>query len=130
MAAGRFVYKRISRARTAYGVTQHRAMIVTAKTFRDLPLQGVPVAVHRGRSGRRVSVTMGPADPVTVEEVLARRVGMPWPRTGRNYSYFEGTGLERLFRPGSVRWPFTFYDVDNPDALLAAINRAQTGSTW
>jgi len=125
MAGGRFIWKRISHGRTAYGVTGDRAMIVTPTSFRDLPLRGVPVSVHRSHGGRRASIIMGTLDPVPERAgfLAGRRL-----RSSRATAMYANTGMEPLMRSGV--WPFAFYDVDNPDALLAAIDRARTPSTW
>lgn len=125
MVAGRFIYKRISHGRTAYGVTRDRAIIVTPTSFRDLPLAGVPITVHRGRNRRRASVVMATPDfSPRPAGLLGTRRG----RSARSAAMYANTGLEPLMR--SAVWPFAFYDVDNPDAMLAAIDRARTGSSW
>jgi hypothetical protein len=123
--AGRFVYKRYSHGRTAYGVTRDRALIVTPTSFRDQPLAGVPVTVYRSHGGRRATVLMSTPD------VMPPRVGVLGTRRSRSaraYAMYANTGMEPLMR--SAVWPFAFYDVDNPDAMLAAIDQARTGSTW
>ena len=125
MVAGRFVYKRISHGRTAYGVTRDRALIVTPTTFRDLPLSGVPITVQRSHGGRRASVIMGTPDAVPGR---AGVLGTRRYRSARAYAMYANTGMEPLMR--SAIWPFAFYDVDNPDAMLAAIDRARTVSSW
>lgn len=127
LLAGRFFYKRFSRKRTAYGVTQDRAMIVTARSFRDLPLRGVPISIHRSRGGRRASVTMGGPEPSASPGLRVIRRMVP------SYAMFANTGLEPYIRSTqfqSVQFPFAFYDVDDPEALLAAVDRARTGNSW
>lgn len=102
-----------------------RAIIATPTTFRDRPLSGVPVSVHRGRGGRRGCVILGMADSPTERArfLSGRRL-----RSGRRYAMYANTGMEPLMRSGV--WPFAFYDVDNPDAMLAAIDQARIGNTW
>jgi len=124
MVAGRFVWKRISNGRTAYGVTRDRAIIVTPTSFRDVPLRGVPITVQRSRGGRRASVTMATPEPAPVAGILGTRRT----RSARAYAMYANTGMEPLMR--SAVWPFGFYDVDNPDAMLAAIDRARTPNSW
>jgi hypothetical protein len=124
-AVGRFVYKRVSHGRTAYGVTRDRAILVTPRTVRDLPLSGVPISVHRSRNGRRASVVMATPDHAPAPGGL---LGTRRPRSARSAAMYANTGMEPLMR--SAVWPFAFYDVDNPDAMLAAIDRARTGSSW
>ena len=120
MAVGRFFVKRYRSARTAYGVTSDRAMIVTRGSFRDLQLRGAPMTVRRTRAGR-ASVTLGTVDPGSGYSFLGRS-------RRRQYAQYANTGMEPLMR--SAVWPFAFYDVDNPDAMLAAIDRARAGSSW
>jgi len=118
MVAGRFVYKAISHTRTAYGVTGDRALIITSRTFRDLPLAGMPISVQRSRDGRRASVVMG-------LERGAIRTGLFSGRRAGSYAMYANTGMEPLMR--SAVWPFAFYDVPDPEPMLAAIDRARTG---
>lgn len=125
IVAGRFVYKRISHGRTAYGVTGDRAIIVTPTSFRDLPLRDVPITVRRSRNGRRASVVMTTPD---FSSVSGGFLGLNRRRSARSAAMYANTGMEPLMR--SAVWPFAFYDVDNPDAMLAAIDRARTGSSW
>jgi hypothetical protein len=123
VVAGRFLVKRYQHRHTAYGVTQDRAMIVTPRSFRDLQLRGVPLNVERSRDGRRVSVIMSTPRPDRSYSFLGRR------RPSQAYAArLANTGLEPLMR--SAPFPFAFYDVENPDALLAAIDRARTPGSW
>jgi hypothetical protein len=119
--AGRFLVKRYQHRHTAYGVTQDRAMIVTPRVFRDLPLRGVPVNVQRSRDGRRVSVIMSTPEPDLSYGFLGRR--RPSQAAAARYA---NSGLEPLMR--SAPFPFAFYDVEDPDGLLAALERARTAT--
>jgi hypothetical protein len=120
--AGRFVYKRYQHRHTAYGVTSDRAIVVTPRSFRDLSLRGVPVTVYRSRDGRRVSVIMSQVQPQATSSFLGRQ------RSSRVYERYADTGMEPLMR--SAQFPFAFYDVEEPEALLAAIERARTQDSW
>jgi hypothetical protein len=111
VVAGRFLVKRYQHRHTAYGVTQDRAMIVTPRSFRDLPLRGVPLSVERSRDGRRVSVIMSSPEPDLSYGFLGRR--RPTRAASARYA---NTGLEPLMR--SAPFPFAFYDVEDPQALL------------
>jgi hypothetical protein len=46
------------------------------------------------------------------------------------YARYANTGMEPMVR--SVAWPFAFYDVTDPEPMLAAIDQARTGTldTW
>jgi hypothetical protein len=123
VVAGRFLVKRYQHRHTAYGVTQDRAMIVTPRVFRDLPLRGVPLNVERSRDGRRVSVIMSTPEPDRSYSFLGRR------RPSQAYAgRYANTGLEPLMR--SAPFPFAFYDVEDPESLLAALDRARTPNSW
>ena len=97
---GRFVYKRRKKLRTAYGVTNDRAIVAVGDTsLTEMPIKQVATSQHRTRDGRHVSVTFGD-------------VGRPWERV------YGNTGME-VFGWGAT--PVAFYDVSEPDALLAAL---------
>jgi hypothetical protein len=123
MVAGRFLVKRYQHRHTAYGVTPDRAMIVTPRSFRDQPLRGVPLSVERSRDGRRVSVIVSTPEPDRSYSFLGRR--RPTRAASARYA---NTGLEPLIR--SASFPFAFYDVEDPQPLLAALDRARTRSSW
>ncbi len=123
MVAGRFLYKRYQHRHTAYGVTRDRAMIVTPRSFRDQPLRGVPVIVKRSRNGRRVSMIVSTPEPESPYTFLGKR--RPSQAAAARYA---NTGMEPLMR--SAQFPFAFYEVADPDRLLAAIDRARMPSSW
>jgi len=113
--AGRFVYKRFQHRHTAYGVTQYRAMIVTPRSFRDLPLRGVSLTVERSRDGRRVSMIVSTPEPDRLYGFLGRR--RP---SQAAYARYANTGMEPLMR--SAQFPFAFYDVEDSQGLLGALD--------
>jgi hypothetical protein len=123
MVAGRFLYKRYQHRHTAYGVTPDRAMIVTPRSFRDQPLRGMPLTVERNRNGRRISVTMSAPEPDRPYGFLGRR--RP---SQAAYARYANTGMDLFMR--SAQFPFAFYDVEDPEALLAALERARIASPW
>jgi len=115
MVVGRFFYKRYRKGRTVYGITSQRALILQSQAFADLPLRQQPVTVRRTRDGRHASVMFGNA-------VIPRR--NPAFRSSATW-YYANTGLDpMLIRGGNV--PFAFYDVADPDAMLAALDQARS----
>jgi hypothetical protein len=111
--AGRFAYKRYRKGRTSYGITTQRALVVTAQTFADMPLQHQPVTVRRTRDGRHASVVFG--------STPSPGRGSPFRASGSWYC--ANTGLDPLARGAGL--PFAFYDVADPDAMLAALEQAR-----
>jgi hypothetical protein len=105
---GRFIYKRYRKTRTAYGITSQRALIAVGASVRTKsPLQGQPIWVTRSWNGRHASVEIGGPVGVAIEASAAN------------------TGLgARPYRRGEI--PFTFYDVEHPDVMLNALERAGT----
>jgi hypothetical protein len=122
MVAGRFLYKRYQHRHTVYGVTQDRAMIVTPRSFRDQPLRGRPLTVERSRNRRRVSVTMSDPLPDQGYGFLGRR------RSQAAYARYANTGMDLFMR--SAQFPFAFYDVEDAEGLLAALERARAANPW
>lgn len=113
---GRFAYKRYRKSRTAYGITSQRALIADPRSFADMPLQQQPVMVRRSRDGRHASVMFGTtASPAR---------GSPFRRSAT--WYYANTGMDPLARGASL--PFAFYDVADPDAMLAALDQARTAT--
>lgn len=124
---GRFVYKRYRKRRTVYGVTRERAVIAVGRSFSDMPLKTVSISVHRSRSGRRASVTFG--DVAGQVQGVSRRLMR---RRASYGAFYANTGLELMARGGTLM-PFAFYDVAEPDAMLAALDQARTSdrtSEW
>jgi len=99
--------------RTAYGITTRRALIVAAQTFADIPLQHEPVTVRRTGDGRHASVIFG--------STVGPGRGSPFRASAS--SYYANTGLEPWARNAGL--PFAFYDVADPDSMLAALDRAR-----
>lgn len=113
-AAGRFAYKRYRKGRTAYGITTQRAVIADPRSFSDMPLQHQPVTVRRTRDGRHASVLFGTAVGPGLSSAF--RKSATW--------YYANTGMDPLARGAGL--PFAFYDVADPDAMLAALDQART----
>jgi hypothetical protein len=114
LVAGRLFYKSYRKRRTAYAITNYRALIVRPRSFAELPLRDQPVTIKRSRDSRHVSVTFGNA--------FLRDNG--WVRPWGGYVPRPNTGMELMF-PG-IRQPFAFYDVASPDAMLRALDQART----
>lgn len=110
--AGRFAYKRYRKGRTAYGITSQRALIAEPQSVSDMPLAQQPVTVRRAHDGRHASVLFGsPAGRGS-----AFRGSMTW--------YYANTGMDLFARGANL--PFAFYDVADPDAMLAALDQARS----
>jgi hypothetical protein len=108
MLFGRFVYKRRTKLRTMYGLTNERILIaVTARSRRESPIKGIETGITRSRDGSHVSVTFGPQ-----------------PTYGRGY-YSPNTGMNVF--SGNAAGGLAFYDVADADQLLAALETAQRG---
>jgi hypothetical protein len=107
MIAGRFVYKRRRKQRTAYGLTEERALVAVGdSSLSDTPTKYAPASIRRARNGRHVSVTFGGG-------------GGPWrvyANTGMDFFDWRGAG------------DVAFYDVADVDAVLRALDRARARS--
>ena len=111
---GRFAYKRYRKGRTAYGITGQRAVIADRRSFSDMPLRHQPVTVRRTRDGRHASIVFGSTAGLGRSSVF--RNSATW--------YYANAGMDPLARGASL--PFAFYDVADPDAMLAALDQART----
>ena len=108
---GRFVYKRYRKTRTAYGITSERAIIAVGANVRTKsPLRGKPICVRKSRDGRHASVEIG--GPVGVATTA------PAANTGLDSYHFY------YYRSRQAQVPFSFYDIEHPDAMLNALKRA------
>jgi hypothetical protein len=104
---GRFVYKRWRKRRTAYGITNTRAIVAIGNSrMIDSPVTGVPTSTKRSRDGRHVSITFGSKGA--------------WSHGG----YYANTGMDILNMGDSS---VGFFDVTQPEALIAAVERARSG---
>lgn len=115
MTVGRFYYKRYRKSRTAYAVTTRRAIIAGPRSFTDMPLAGRAVNIQRSRDGRHASVVIGEVAP------------QGWNRRRSSAQWYPNTGMELLAR--NVDFPFAFYDVADPDAMLQALDRGRSQTT-
>lgn len=96
---GKFVLKGRIRRRTAYAVTGGRALIAEGtRTLREAPLHSLPMSIRYSRDGRHISVAIG--------------------ECGRWWTLYDE------ITAGKRAPAFAFYDVANPDGLLAALNKA------
>jgi len=111
---GRFAYKRYRKGRTAYGITSQRALIAVPRSLSDMPLQHQPVTVRRARDGRHASILFGTT--TGLGRGSAFRNSATW--------FYANTGMDPLARGASM--PFAFYDVADPDVMLAALDKART----
>ena len=104
MIVGRFIVKRRRKLKTAYGVTTERALVAVGdSSLSDSPIKHVPTQVRRSRDRTHVSITFG--KPASF---------------GRGA--YANSGLEIFgWGPDVV----AFYDVPDPEVVLAAIDRAQ-----
>ena len=109
---GRFIVKKRRKLRTAYGVTDRRAIVVVGDSeVAEAPIRDQPLAFTRSRDGRHGSVEFGAQAP------------------GWGRSYYGNTGLE-FFGRWSRSWggpAVAFYDVDDFETLRRAIDRARSG---
>jgi hypothetical protein len=109
LLVGRFAVKQRRKGRTAYAITNQRALIaVGSETLQEAPIRKIPSAVRRHRDGRHISVSLG-------NQGLFRAA-----------SFYGNTGLDLSTAYGG---PLTFYDVPGGGALLDSIERARTPST-
>lgn len=126
MVAGRFIYKRIRKKRTAYGLTRDRAIVAVGGTVSDVPIAATPLTIRRSRDRRHVSVSFGAPGNLSAGDGR-RRPTLRRAYAGSVYyagsSYYANTGLELMAR--GIALPVAFYDVSQPDELLAAIDQAR-----
>ena len=111
---GRFFYKRYRKGRTVYAITTQRALIIGPRTAVDLPLQQQPVSVRWSRDGRHASVVFDASTRPNRGGIL---------RAASTNSYYGNTGMEPMARGAGL--PFAFYDVADPQAMLAALDQAR-----
>lgn len=102
MVIGWPVRVRYVRAHTRYVITNRRAIAFTPRAAAGCPLRDQPVTVHRSRSGRAT------AD-----------IGTPMPHY-RSMSSDSSTRTVRYVAP------LRFVQVADPDAMVAALNRARS----
>jgi hypothetical protein len=100
---GRFIYKSRRKRRTVYGVTDQRAIVLDGSNLADTPLRYVPRHVRRTRDQRHASVIFGDAG-------------------GRGMAAYANTGMD-IFNRSAV--PVAFFDVADPQPMLAAIDQAR-----
>lgn len=116
LVAGRLIAKPIRKRRTVYGLTTDRVLLLAGSTFRDTPVRGGSMSVRRRRKGRHASVAFEPFGSFyTYGPAMS---GPPSPGTGMPTM---GTSSRMRVAPGAI----VFSDVADPDAMLAAINRAK-----
>lgn len=103
---GRFIVKKRRKLATAYGLTPSRAIVCTGeRSFADTPVKGMPTRVSRSRDCRHASVTFGYPGPMGL------------------FGMYQNTGLE--FFTFGMGQSVGFFDVENPDSLMLALDQAQ-----
>lgn len=105
---GRFVVKRIRHTNSAYALTDRRAIIAAPRSVRDVPLAGQSVSVHRARDARHATVTIGESAGHSLNQMTT--------------AIYANTGMDALTRGQAA---FAFYDVPDPDPMLAALDQAR-----
>jgi hypothetical protein len=125
---GRFVYKRRRKAKTYYGVTRERAIIVTGNSVSDIPLTAVPMSVSCSRDGSHASVTFGNLGLAAPASRAGERRRQRLRQQRRRNASYANTGMEPFARGANL--PFAFYDVADPDALIGALDNARAANTW
>ncbi|HEY2079478.1 MAG TPA: hypothetical protein VGH53_24375 [Streptosporangiaceae bacterium] len=118
LVAGRFVTRWIAKRRTVYGITNDRVLIQIGRSFRESPVKGGSMAVRRSPRNRHATVVFEPFGSYVVSQP-GLMTGPPAANTGMPTM---GPPTSRRVAPGQIR----FADVANPDAMLAAINRAKS----
>jgi hypothetical protein len=104
MIFGRFILKKRRKRETAYGLTDRRAMVAVGdRSLSDSPVKHTPTSVRRSRDGRHATVTFG-------SQAGLNRV-------------WANTGMDVL--PWWNANEVAFFDVADPDELLAALERAR-----
>jgi hypothetical protein len=97
LLVGRFFYKQFSRTRTTYAVTTGRAIVSGPGLTRDVPLREQTATSRLSRDRRHVTVAVPVSNGNAGPVTTGRRQTPP---------------------------PLGFYDVENPDALLEALQQA------
>jgi hypothetical protein len=100
---GRFIYKSRRKRRTVYGVTNQRAIVLNGSNLAETPLRYVPLNIRRARDQRHASVIFGDTG-------------------GRGMAAYANTGMDFFSRSGV---PIAFFDVADPQPMLAAIDQAR-----
>ena len=104
MICGRFVLKKRRKLKTAYGLTDQRALVAVGdRSIVDSPIRDTPSSVNWSRDKRHVTVTFGSRE----------RINHVWGNTGMD--------VLPWWNPSEV----AFYDVAEPDRLLEAVERAR-----
>jgi hypothetical protein len=115
-AFGRFFYKRFDRRRTAYLVTDRRAIVIRGRSpeVRSVPISTPPNRTERRVDGKHGTLRWG--GPASAENI------------GDLLSNFRGSGwLAGTYWPGgSDSAQMSFWDVEDFDALLAARTRSRS----
>jgi hypothetical protein len=110
---GRFFYKRYQKKRTVYAITTQRALVVTdERAVVDSRWGWQPISVRRSRDGRHASVIL---DSGGVRASGRWKTSTP-----------GNTGTD--IGPWRANPPVAFYDVADPELMLAALDQAR-GST-
>lgn len=107
---GRFIVKKRRKLRTAYGLTDRRAIVcVGDRSVSESPVSGMPTKVDRSKDGRHVSITFGPQGGLF----------------GMGMGMYQNTGMD--FFSAGLGQAVAFYDVADTDGLLNALDQARVG---
>lgn len=105
--AGRFIFKRWKNSRTSYAVTNHRILVAVGdKSLRETPVKTLQAITRLRKDGQHIDITFGPIVP-----------GFRWNPSNAN------TGMDFMTNPNE---PLAFYDVAEPAAVVAALDRVRS----
>jgi hypothetical protein len=109
LLVGRFYVKQTRKLRTAYAITNQRALIaVGSDSLQEAPIRSIRRTERRHRDGRHMSVSLG-------NRGLFKAA-----------SFYGNTGLDLNNAFGG---PLTFYDVNDGDAMLQAIDLGRSSAS-
>lgn len=113
LLVGRFLVKRYRKRTTVYAVTDRRALVITPRGTREVPI---------GRTDRTVSWT-GDRQHCNVEwDATGGGPGSMLFGWGTNAKVYANTGLDGFFGPQ----PMAFWDVTDGEALVRELDRASS----
>lgn len=107
---GRFLVKRHRKRTTVYAVTDRRALIITPRSTRDVPIGRTDRTTTWSGGHRHCSVEWNDGDRRDVRSLLSGAAAM---------RVYANTGLDGLFGPQ----PFAFWDVRDGDELVRELDR-------
>jgi hypothetical protein len=111
LVVGRFLVKRHRKRTTVYVVTDRRALIITPRSTRDVPVGRTDRTTTWSGGRRHCSVEWNDGDRRDVRSLLSGAGAM---------RIYANTGLDGLFGPQ----PFAFWDVRDGEELVRELDRA------